>query len=124
VSLLLIGGLSIVASFLSLGTVITALVTMRILVQFIGQIGAVMRLRKVRPDAERPFKMWLYPLPALVALLGWIFVFLTSGKLPILYSLLALAVGVIAFLIWSRMRKSWPFAVAPSLENAKAEVLK
>lgn len=109
VSLLLIGVLAIAASFLSLGMVITALVTMRILVQFIGQIGAVMRLRKLKPDSERPFKMWLYPLPALVALLGWIFVFLTSGKEAMLYSLLALAIGIAAFLIWSKGRGSWPF---------------
>ena len=118
VSLLLIGVLSIVASFLSLGIVITALVTMRILVQFIGQIGAVMRLRKLKPDSERPFKMWLYPLPALLALLGWIFVFLTSGQQPILYSLLALAIGIAAFVIWSKTRGSWPFA-APSLIEAE-----
>src|SRR5262249_6019173 len=110
VSLLLIGALAIVASFLSLGTVITALLTMRILVQFIGQIGAVVRLRKVKPDSERPFKMWLYPLPALVALVGWIFVFLTSGRQAMLSSLIALAVGLVAFLIWSKIRRSWPFA--------------
>jgi amino acid transporter len=109
VSLLLIGVLSIAASFLSLGMVITALVTMRILVQFIGQIGAVMRLRQLKPGMERPFKMWFYPLPALLALLGWIFVFLTSGKYPILYSLMALGLGILAFLIWSKSRKSWPF---------------
>ncbi|HWD92969.1 MAG TPA: APC family permease [Verrucomicrobiae bacterium] len=112
VSLLLIGGLSIAASFLSLGIVITALVTMRILVQFIGQIGAVMRLRKLKPDRERPFKMWLYPLPALLALVGWIFVFLTSGKQPVLYSLAALGLGIGAFLIWSKIRRSWPFATS------------
>jgi hypothetical protein len=47
------------------------MVTMRILVQFIGQIGAVMRLRQLKPDTERPFRMWLYPLPCLVALVGW-----------------------------------------------------
>jgi len=110
VSLLLIGALSIASSFLSLQTVIDALVTMRILVQFIGQIGAVMRLRKLQPDAERPFRMWLYPLPALVALLGWIFLFVTSGGQQIFYSLLALATGIMAFLIWSKNRRSWPFA--------------
>lgn len=118
VSLLLIGALSIVASFLSLGVVITALITMRVLVQFIGQIGAVMRLRKIKPDGERPFKMWLYPVPALVALLGWIFVFLTSGTQPMLYSLAALAVGVIAFLIWSKTRGNWPFVPNAPIERA------
>ena len=108
-SLLLIGGLAIACSFLSLLTVIAALVTMRILVQFVGQIGAVILLRRLQPDAERPFKMWLYPLPALVALAGWLFLFATSGARQILYSLVALATGGAAFLIWSKARKSWPF---------------
>jgi amino acid transporter len=124
ISLLLIGILSILASFLSLGMVITALVTMRVLVQFIGQIGAVMRLRKVKPDSERPFKMWLYPLPALLALLGWVFVFCTSGVQPILYSLLALFIGVIAFLIWSKIRGSWPFGTLAPVEESKIEAVK
>jgi amino acid transporter len=110
VSLLLIGILSIASSFLPLQAVISAMVTMRILVQFIGQIGAVVQLRRLKPASERPFRMWLYPLPALVALLGWIFLFLTSGKEQITYSLLALAAGTVAFLIWSKMRRSWPFA--------------
>ena len=110
VSLLWIGGLSIACSFLNLNTVITALLTMRILVQFIGQIGAATRLRKLKPASERPFKMWLYPLPALVALAGWIFLFVTSGVKPMLYSLLALATGAGAFMIWSRRCQSWPFA--------------
>jgi amino acid transporter len=115
ISLLLIGVLSIACSFLSLQAVIDALITMRILVQFIGQIGAVVRLRKIKPDSERPFKMWLYPLPALVALLGWIFLFVTSGTQPILYSLLALATGIIAFLIWSKTQRAWPFAQKASV---------
>ncbi|SPE54938.1 Amino acid permease-associated region [Verrucomicrobia bacterium] len=110
VSLLCIGALSIATSFLSLQTVIDALVTMRILVQFIGQIGAVIRLRKLKPETERPFRMWLYPWPALVALLGWVFLFVTSGREQILYSLLALASGLAAFLVWSRRRRTWPFA--------------
>ena len=113
ISLLLIGGLSIAASFLSLQAVIDALVTMRILVQFIGQIGAVMLLRRLKPEARRPFKMWLYPLPALVALLGWIFLFVTSGGQQMAYSVLAMVLGIGAFLIWSKQRKSWPFAELP-----------
>ena len=46
--------------------------------QFIGQIGAVWWLSRRQPEAERPFKMWLYPLPALVALVGWLFLFGTT----------------------------------------------
>ena len=97
-SLLLIGGLAIASSFLSLQTVIGALITMRILVQFIGQIGAAILLRRLQPDSARPFKMWLYPLPALLALLGWLFLFVTSGVWQMLYSVVALVLGVVAFL--------------------------
>jgi amino acid transporter len=110
VALLWIGGLSLACSFLSLGAVINALLTLRILVQFIGQIGAVALLRRTKPASSRPFKMWLYPLPALVALAGWIFLFATSGIELILYSLLAMALGIEAFMIWSRRCQSWPFA--------------
>ncbi|HEX3800986.1 MAG TPA: APC family permease [Verrucomicrobiae bacterium] len=108
-SLLLIGVLSIAASFYPLQVVIDTLVTMRILVQFIGQIFAVMRLRKIKPASERPFKMWLYPLPALLALAGWIFLFVTSGENQMLYSTGALIVGIVAFLIWSAISGTWPF---------------
>src|SRR6266480_1100638 len=74
VSLIVLGVLSIFAGFVSLGMVIDALITTRILVQFIGQIGAVTLLRRRAPDLPRPYRMWLYPVPSLVALLGWIFI--------------------------------------------------
>ena len=118
ISLLLIGGLSIAFSFVDLATLIDALVTTRILVQFIGQIGAVMLLRRYKPDMERPFRIWLYPLPAFMALVGWIFLFwTTNSKLDFaghkvdvkLGGLVMLALGIVFFLIWSRLSKSWPF---------------
>ncbi len=109
VSLVVIGVVSIGCSFLSLGTVIDALITTRILVQFIGQIGAVSLLRRNRPASDRPFKMWLYPLPALVALVGWIFVFVTSGSNAILLGLVTLALGVALFFAWSWRTRAWPF---------------
>ena len=108
-SLLLIGGLAIICSFFPLQIVIDALVTMRILVQFIGQIGAVILLRRLKPASERPFQMWFYPLPAFIALFGWIFLFVTSGWQQMFYSGLAIITGTGAFLIWSRFRKTWPF---------------
>src|SRR6266446_5050209 len=112
VSLLVIGIVSILCSFVSLGLVIDALITTRILVQFIGQIGAVALLRKRTPEASRPYKMWLYPLPSLVALAGWIFVFATSEPLVILFGLGTLLLGGVGFLAWSWHVRSWPFAPA------------
>ena len=100
-SLLFVGLLAIVCSWLPLMTVIDALLTTRILVQFIGQIGALVWLRRRRPDLERPFRMWLYPVPALLALLGWLFLFATTGWKTILYALAVLGGGVGFYIIWS-----------------------
>jgi amino acid transporter len=110
VSLVVLGVLSILAGMVSLGTVIDALVTMRILVQFIGQIGAVTLLRRRAPDMARPYRMWLYPLPSLVALLGWIFIFATTPPLVIAFGLGALLLGVLCFGVWSWKSRTWPFA--------------
>ena len=109
VSLVVIGVIAILCSTFSLGIVIDALLTTRILVQFIGQVVAVVRLRVVQPDKPRPFRMWLYPLPALVALLGWIFVLGTSDPLVILFGLGTLLLGVAAFFAWSWRTGHWPF---------------
>ncbi len=110
VSLVFIVVLSLVFSFVSLTTLIDALITMRILVQFVGQAGAVILLRRLQPDRVLPFKMWLYPLPALLALAGWIFLFWTTDTRLKVGSFIALALGVVLFLVWSRHTRRWPFA--------------
>jgi amino acid transporter len=109
-SLLVIGLLAIVGSFFSLGVIIDALIVMRILVQFIGQIGALRLLRQKLPAEVRPYRMWLYPLPTLLALVGWLFIFVTSDPRIIGFSLLALLIGTAAFFVWSFARRTWPFA--------------
>ena len=109
VSLLVLGALSILGGFVALGTVIDALVTMRILVQFIGQIGAVTLLRRRAPDMPRPYRMWLYPLPSLIALLGWIFIFVTTPPIVVAFGLGALVLGVLCFGAWSWKGQTWPW---------------
>lgn len=108
-SLLLIGGLSVAASFFALDEVIKALMTARILIQFIGQILALAFLRRYRADLPRPFRMYLYPLPAIVAFIGWICVFMSAGIKYIAYGLLTLVLGGAAFLVMSKGRRAWPF---------------
>jgi amino acid transporter len=110
VSLMVIGAIAILCSFFSLGLVIDALITTRILIQFIGQIFAVHLLRKNAPDMPRPFKIWLYPLPNLIALIGWIFIFATTDVKVILFGLGSLALGVVAFFLWSWRLSKWPFS--------------
>ncbi|HKP13087.1 MAG TPA: APC family permease [Blastocatellia bacterium] len=112
VSLIVIGLLSIACSFFSLGVVIDALITTRILIQFIGQIFAVALLRRRAPELPRPYRIWLYPVPSLVALAGWVFIFATSDWYIILFGLGTLALGVAFFFIWSWRTARWPFARA------------
>jgi amino acid transporter len=100
VSLLVIGGLSMAASLFTLDAVISALLTSRILVQFIVQVLALQHLRKHRPEIPRPFRMWLYPLPSIIALAGWSYIFATSGVRYIAFGLLTLVGGAVAYWLW------------------------
>jgi amino acid transporter len=100
-SLLVIGGMAIVAAFFDLDWVISALLTARILSQFVAQIVALHRLRQ-RRDIAWPFRMWLYPLPSLVALAGWCYIFVASGWSFALFGLGVLGTGVAAFAVWQR----------------------
>jgi amino acid transporter len=117
VSLLVVGIISIVCSMIPLGTVIDALLTTRILVQFIGQVGAVWLLRRARGAESLPFRMWFYPLPTLVALAGWIFLFVTSGLQVIALGTATLVAGVIVFLGWTKTTGAWPWTAG--VEAAK-----
>jgi amino acid transporter len=102
-SLLLLGAVTAGASLFDLTTVIDALLTSRILIQFVGQIGALAHVHRV-PElrARLSYRMALYPLPAVFALLGWIYVFGTTRPPTMLYGVLSLLAGVLAFLAWER----------------------
>ncbi len=112
VSLLVMGIISIACSFISLQVVIDVLLATRILVQFVGQIAAVILLRKHKPDMKRPYRIWLYPFSCLLALAGWAFLFATSGGLVILLGLGSLVVGVASYFIWAKFTRQWPFQLA------------
>jgi amino acid transporter len=109
VSLIVLGLISIVACLFSLGVVIDALIATRILVQFVGQVAGVMLLRRTRPDMPRPYRIWLYPLPTMIALVGWLFIFVTTDVRVIAFGVGILALGVGGFLVWSRRLRTWPF---------------
>jgi amino acid transporter len=111
VSLLVLGAISIIAGFFSLGTVIDALIVTRILVQFMGQAVGLMLLRKNNPQMPRPYRMWLYPVPAIIAVLGWIFVFATTQVRVIAFGIGVLALGCLAFVLWSWKTSRWPFGL-------------
>ena len=104
VALLAVGGLSMVFCYFDLVDVISAAVTLRIAVQFGGQIFAVYYIRRKRPDIVLPFRMWLYPIPALVALLGWVFLLSVSPQKVWIWALVVTGAGIGTFLIWDGNR--------------------
>jgi amino acid transporter len=104
VSLLTIGAISIPFCFFSLGQLVTWLIQVQILLQFIWQCLAVMLLRRYRPDVAKPFRMWLYPLPAIVSLLLWLYVFATGSPAGIAFSIAFFAAAVAAFFVFERTR--------------------
>jgi amino acid transporter len=114
-SLLLVGALSAIASLFDLVQIITALLLARILIMFVGQIIGLLLLRKRHPEAPRPFRMWLYPLPALFAMVCWLYIFLVQafepqGWIYMLYVVGVLVSGTGLFLVLARRQRYWPFA--------------
>jgi fructoselysine transporter len=95
----------------SLRDVIRAITAMRVLVQFIGQAVGLMLLHRHWPSERRPWKMWLYPAPALLAILGWMGVFAATGWFAV-GGVAVIAAGATVFLVRSRARREWPFAEA------------
>jgi amino acid transporter len=104
-SLLLIGAVSALACLAELKTVIEALLSSRILIQFVGQIVTVFYLRARSPGQSPGFRMPLFPLPALCALAGWLFVFATSERGVLIYGLSSLVLGVAAFAAWDHLKR-------------------
>lgn len=103
VAVLVLGALSIACSFFPLGDVISALLTSRILIQFVGQIAALHVLRQ-RKGMAFPFRMWFYPLPSIIALLGWLYIFATSGWNFAAIGFATVIAGVVAYQLWTRAR--------------------
>ncbi len=113
VSLLAIGAISIIACFFTLDQVIAMLSAAGILIGNVAQIVAlfVMRARHRRA----PFRMWLYPIPALLAIAGWIYAFIGTGATAMLLGMLWQVIGVAIYLVLARLQRMWPFAAAAAL---------
>jgi len=113
VSLLFLGAVALVFSMLfRLETVITGILAMRVLIQFISQGVGVMILRRRWPSSRLPYKMWLYPLPALLSIVGWAALFVATGRNFVLGGLSVILAGTIVYLVQARVRREWPFQAA------------
>lgn len=118
VSLLVLAGLAFIFSLLfRMGDIISGILAMRIMVQFIGQAIGVLLLRKRRGTAGLPYKMPLYPLPVILVILMWLFIFYATGLTIIGSFFVVFGSGLLTYLILARMKRFWPFN--PRLETAK-----
>jgi fructoselysine transporter len=90
--------------FMRLGDVISSILAMRIIIQFIGQGVGVMLLRKKTGTKDLPFSMWLFPLPVIISIAIWVFLFLSTKWFALWGSLIAIA-GMIVFYLVEKNRK-------------------
>jgi amino acid transporter len=112
VAVLTMGLLSALACVFSLAELINTLIVVQTMLQFIAQCVAVFLLRRGFHNNPLSYRMPLFPLPALVALGGWIYIVVTNGTRYIGIGALLIVIGVVAFLLRSFRAQEWPFGVA------------
>jgi len=116
ISLISLGAVAALFCFFRLADIIAALVVIRIMIQFLVQAIGLIVLRIRRPEMPRPFRMWLYPLPALIASAGFLYILSVRGR-EITYGLVILLLGVIIYMARSWRRGEWPFTA--TVETAR-----
>ncbi|MFD1257539.1 APC family permease [Mucilaginibacter terrae] len=110
VSLLVLGGIAFVFSLLfKLSDVISAILAMRILIQFISQAIGLLILRKARSEQDFPYKMPLFPLPVYLAIIMWAGILISTGLTMVLGGLIAIATGTVVYFIKAKVNTEWPF---------------
>src|ERR1700689_1893696 len=114
ISLLALGVGAGAFCFLRLKDAIAALVVIRLILQFLVQAVGVIVLRFTRPEMRRPFRMWLYPLPALLACAGFLFILFdrVNWRKEMCYAALILLTGVVIYMIRAWKDSEWPFRTA------------
>jgi len=114
VSLLALAGVAALFCFLRLADLIAALIVIRIVLQFLVQSIGVIVFRIRRPDVARPFRMWLYPVPALIAAASFVFILVSRKDFlrEVRYAAVVLVVGLVIFAVRAWRRREWPFAAA------------
>jgi amino acid transporter len=108
VSLLILGAAAIVFCFFSLADVIAALVVLRILVQFLMQHIGVIYLRRTQPEMPRPFRIWLYPLPPVLAIVGFAYILIERPNFQreLILAATLIVAGAIVYAVRERLVRS------------------
>ena len=110
VSLLVLGGVAFIFSMLfKLGDVISAILAMRIMIQFIGQAIGLLILHFKKEPPNFPYKMPLFPLPIVLAIGMWVFILISTGSKLMFTGLIVIFFGVLVYFIKAKVRQEWPF---------------
>ena len=110
VSLLVMAAFGFVFSLLfKMSDVISGILAMRIMVQFIGQAVGVIILRKRNGTKALPYKMPLYPLPVILVIAMWLFVFYSTGLKVINSFLIVFGSGLVVYFIYAKLQNQWPY---------------
>ncbi|HTR48493.1 MAG TPA: APC family permease [Verrucomicrobiae bacterium] len=110
VSLLALGAAALIFCLaLNLGQAIRSILAMRCIIQFMAQGVGLVLLHRRWAKERLPFRMWLYPVPVLIAVVGWAGLFLATGRKPMLASLAAATAGTLVYLGRARWQRQWPF---------------
>ena len=111
ISLIILCSVAFIFSLLfRMSEIITAIVAMRALVQFVGGGIGLILLRKRNGKTFFPWKMKLYPLPIIIAIAIWLFLFISTGIFA-LYGIGFIALGLIIYFIRAYSLSEFPFSM-------------
>ena len=105
VALVVLGGLGIVFSMtLTLDDTIKAIITMRVFTQFIAQAVGLVVLRRRVGAAAMPWRMWLYPIPVVLVIIGWLAMYASAKPTQQIAAIVAPIVGSVFYVLFVRRR--------------------
>ncbi len=120
VSLLVLGAVATLFCVFQLVDLLAALVVIRILLQFLLQHVGLIVLRRTQPRMNRPFRVWLYPWPVLIAIGGFVYILFArpAFERELFFAALIVATGTVLYLLRALRRHEWPFG--PGTANTDA----
>lgn len=121
VSVLITGGLMILALFMKLNTLVKAASTVLILTYTFSCL-AIIVLRESRIQNYRPrFRVPLYPAMQIVGVAGFMFLLYQMGRASLISSLAIIGVGVVVYWVYGRGRTIREFALLHLIERITAK---
>ena len=84
--------------------VISSILAMRIVVQFMGQAVGLVLIRK-SSNGQMPFRMFAYPIPVILSLIIWAFLFYSTGKFAI-GGIGIMLLGIIVYQVSKKLKRS------------------